>query len=75
MSQSKNLKEKSTSYKNKKESLSGREPLKTLYLRIPSSFCEDIKTIAELSGLSMNAACVDLLRPAIKTKLRQLREE
>lgn len=55
--------------------LPGKEPLKTLYLRIPKSFWEDIQTIANLTGLSMNAVCLDLLRPSIKTKLKQLQEE
>lgn len=32
-----------------------KEPLKTLYLRIPKSFWKDIKTIANVTGLSMCA--------------------
>lgn len=57
------------------ERLPGREPLKNLHLRVPASFWEDLQTIADLSGLSVNAACIDLLRPLIKTKIRQLQEE
>jgi predicted HicB family RNase H-like nuclease len=67
---------KSQSYKQSSQSLPpGKESLKTLYLRLPKSFWEDIQTIADLTGLSMNAVCIDLLRPALKTKLRQLSEE
>lgn len=58
-----------------KKSLPGKEPLKTLYLRIPMSFWEDIQSIADLTGLSMNSVCIDLLRPAIKAKLKLLQEE
>jgi predicted HicB family RNase H-like nuclease len=66
----------SQSSTNKSQSLPpGKEPLKTLYLRIPKSFWEEIQTIANLTGLSMNAVCLDLLRPSIKTKLKQLQED
>ncbi|MBA2654981.1 MAG: hypothetical protein H0U71_07975 [Gammaproteobacteria bacterium] len=50
-----------------------KKQLKTLYLRIPENFWEDIQTIVNLTGLSMNAVCMDLLRPAIKSKLKLLK--
>lgn len=65
----------SISHSSKSQPLPGKEPLKTLYLRIPKSFWEDIQAIANFTGLSMNAVCLDLLRPSIKTKLKQLKEE
>lgn len=55
--------------------LPGQEPLKNLHLRVPASFWESLHTIADLSGLSVNAICIDLLRPVIKAKIRQIQEE
>lgn len=65
----------SSSRNTSKRLLPGKEPLKTLYLRLPMSFWEDIQSISDLTGLSMNSVCVDLLRPAIKAKLKQLEDE
>lgn len=51
-----------------------KEPTKPLYLRAPQSLWDDIQEIIALTGLSMNAICLELLRPEIKKKLKQLRE-
>lgn len=52
-----------------------KEPTKTLYLRAPASYWHDIQEIMALSGLSMNAVCLELLRPAIRKKLKELKED
>jgi len=52
-----------------------KEPVKTIYLRAPESYWEDLQTIVNTTGISMNAVCLELLRPAIKKKLRELNEE
>lgn len=52
-----------------------KESTKTLYLRAPESYWNDIQEIMNLTGLSMNAVCIELLRPAIRKKLRELKEE
>jgi hypothetical protein len=52
-----------------------KEPVKTLYLRAPESYLKDIKEITMLTGLSMNAVCLELLRPAIKRKLREIKND
>lgn len=52
-----------------------KEPTKTLYLRAPESYWSDIQEIMNITGLSMNAVCLELLRPAIRKKLRELKEE
>lgn len=52
-----------------------KESTKTLYLRAPESYWDDIQEIMNLTGLSMNAVCLELLRPAIRKKLRELKEE
>ena len=53
----------------------GKEPTKTLYLRAPESYWNDIQEIMNITGLSMNAVCLELLRPAIRKKLREIKEE
>ena len=52
-----------------------KEPIVPLYLRIPVSFKRDIDEIIALTGLSQNAVCLELLRPAIKKKLKELKED
>lgn len=51
-----------------------KEPVKPLALRFPMSLAEDIAEISAITGLSMNAICVELLRPAVKSKLKELKE-
>jgi hypothetical protein len=61
----------------KKEILHDRlkkEKTKPVYLRAPESLWEDIHEIMARTGLSMNAICLELLRPEIKRKLKELRE-
>jgi len=52
-----------------------KEKTKPVYLRAPESLWDDIHEVMARTGLSMNAICLDLLRPEIKRKLRELREE
>jgi len=62
----------------KKETAPGKlqkEKTKPLYLRAPESLWEDIHEVMARTGLSMNAICLDLLRPEIKRKLKELRED
>jgi hypothetical protein len=52
-----------------------KEPTKAIIVRAPKSFWEDIHEIVALTGLTMNAVCLELLRPSIKKKLKELKEE
>ena len=52
-----------------------KEKVKPVYLRAPESLWNDIQEIMARTGLSMNAICMDLLRPEIKKKLKDLRGE
>lgn len=52
-----------------------KEPAKILFLRAPENYWNDIQEIMNLTGLSMNAVCLELLRPAIRKKLRELKDE
>ncbi len=52
-----------------------KEPTKILYLRAPESYWKDLRQITILTGLSMNAVCLELLRPVIKKKLREIKND
>lgn len=52
-----------------------KEKTKPVYLRAPESLWDDIHEIMARTSLSMNAICLDLLRPEIKRKLKELRED
>ena len=52
-----------------------KELIKAIYIRAPESFREDLQEIVNLTGISMNAVCLELLRPAIKRKLKELKDE
>ena len=41
---------------------------------MPESYIKDIEEITALTGISKNAVCLELLRPAIRDKLRGLKE-
>lgn len=51
-----------------------KEPIKPLALRFPISLATDIAEISAITGLSMNAICVELLRKAVKDKLKEIKE-
>lgn len=51
-----------------------KEEVKALALRFPKSLAEDVSEISALTGLSVNAVCVELLRPVAKLKLKELKE-
>jgi hypothetical protein len=55
--------------------LSKKEPTKSLLIRVPESFRFDLQEIMNLTGLSLNSVCLELLRPAIKRKLKELKED
>ena len=51
-----------------------KEVMKAFALRIPETLFTDLKEIAALTGISINAICLELLRPSVKKKLRELKE-
>lgn len=57
----------------KQERITQKEPVKALALRFPVSLAMDIEEISAMTGFSMNAICIELLRPAAKQKLKQLK--
>lgn len=52
-----------------------KEPVKSIFIRAPKSYWDDIQEIINLTGLTMNSICLELLRPALKRKLKELKEE
>lgn len=51
-----------------------KEKVKPLFLRVPESLCDDIDEMVAITGLTKNAICLQLLRPAVKEKLKELTE-
>ena len=52
-----------------------KESIKPIFIRAPKSYWDSLQEIMALTGLSMNAVCLELLRPGIKKKLRELKED
>jgi len=51
-----------------------KQKVKPLYLRAPESLWDDIHEIMARTGLSMNAICLELIRPEVKRKLKELKD-
>ena len=49
-----------------------KEKQKPMMIRFPISLLEDIREISALTGGSMNSVCLELLRPAVKKRLKEL---
>jgi hypothetical protein len=59
-------------YKNEGESVIGKA--RAFQLRMPESYYKDLIEIKKLSGVTINGICLELLRPAIKQRLKEIRE-
>jgi hypothetical protein len=51
-----------------------KEKTKAMLIRFPTSLIDDLKEVSALSGISINAICLELLRPSIKKKLKELED-
>lgn len=49
-----------------------KEKQKPMMIRFPVSLLEDIREISAITGVSMNSVCLELLRPAVKKRLKEL---
>ncbi len=74
-SSQKEVKKQETISQEKPARILKKEPIKPLALRFPISLAEDIAEISAITGLSMNAVCVELLRSKAKEKLKEIKEE
>jgi len=50
-----------------------KESTKRITMRLPISLANDISDIAALTGISVNAVCIELLRVGAKPKLKELK--
>lgn len=60
--------------KNIKEKKIEKVEMKAFPFRIPSNLFQDLKEINELTGISINSICLELLRPSIKRKLKEIKD-
>jgi hypothetical protein len=51
-----------------------KEKTKGILIRFPLSLIDDLKEISALSGISINSICLEILRPNIKKKLKELKD-
>lgn len=51
-----------------------KEQTKMFLMRLPESLFHDIKEIVAITGISMNAICLESLRPEVKKKLKELKD-
>jgi hypothetical protein len=51
-----------------------KEKTQLFSFRVPLSLFNDIKEISALTGISVNAICLELLRPCVKKKLKEIKE-
>lgn len=49
-----------------------KEKTKPMVVRFPISLMEDIREISAITGVSMNSVCLELLRPVVKKRLKEL---
>ncbi|MCC8371133.1 MAG: hypothetical protein LN566_07495 [Rickettsia endosymbiont of Stiretrus anchorago] len=57
----------------KSDRIMKKEPVKHLALRFPKTLADDVTEISAITGLSINAVCIELLRPVAKIKLKELK--
>jgi hypothetical protein len=63
-----------TPKKQNTERVLKRERAKPFVLRAPETMLLDLKEIAALTSISINSICLELLRPEVKKKLKELKE-
>ena len=59
---------------NKNEKKIEKVEMKVFPFRIPLNLFLDLKEINELTGISINSICLELLRPVIKRKLKEIKD-
>jgi hypothetical protein len=51
-----------------------KEDTQNLVVRLPMTVHANVKEISNITGMSMNAVCLNLLRPGAKNKLEELKK-
>ena len=54
--------------------VTSKEQTKGVFLRFPETLRDDLAEISNITGLSINAICLELLRPQVRSKLKDLKE-
>ena len=52
-----------------------KEAVQAFLLRFPLSMAQDLTEISALTGISRNAVCLELLRSAVREKLKELKSQ
>jgi hypothetical protein len=55
--------------------VSEKGAMRPVYIRVPQSLWDDIHEVMAKTGLTMNAICLEALRPAVKNRLKKLISE
>lgn len=51
-----------------------KDPMIPYALRLPKRVHDDLREAANITGISFNSICIEMLRASVKSKLRELRE-
>lgn len=51
-----------------------KEQTKNFVFRVPITLFYDLKEISALTGISINSICLELIRPSVKKKLKDLKD-
>lgn len=62
-------------HKRVKIEIPKKEVMKSVCLRFPEGLYQDMKHLVAVTGISMNAICLEILRPTIKKKLKEIVNE
>ncbi len=52
-----------------------KEDTKNFAFRLPSSLYDDLREVSALTGISINSICLEIIRPLVKKKLKDLKED
>ncbi len=55
-----------------KKSVSEKDKAYSIYIRAPQSYQQDLEKIRKLTGLTINAICLEILRPGLKSWIKEL---
>lgn len=56
-----------------KRTIPVKEKTKSFLIRLPESLWHDLQETKALTGLSINAICLELIRPGVKEKLKEIK--
>lgn len=54
--------------------ITSKDPMIPYALRLPKRLHDNVREIANITGLSFNSVCIEMLRTSAKSKLQELKE-